>query len=433
MSQLREKMTKAMELRNFSPRTQTAYLSAVANLSKHYMKSPEKVSQDEIEDYLLYLKNERKLSYSTRNQVVSGLKFLFNQTLKNPDMELQLPRKKTPVKLPEVLSVDEVKRVINATGNMKHRLILMTAYSAGLRVGEVVRLKPRHIISSRMLIFIEGGKGVKDRYTLLSQTLLENLRHYWQGYRPSQWLFPFHCLIPGGALAADKSAWFPCPNNYLFSQLALSRVFRGKFMDYLNQAYENGELVFAGNSEKLATKSGFNQLKAGLWTKNWVVDIQEPIDRPENVLEYVGRYTHRVAISNDRLISLKDGKVTFAYKNRETKKMQTMTLDAVEFIRRFLLHVLPKKFMRIRHYGLLANRCKRENLSKCRKFLNVSPEPCTAEEKSIQILMLELTGLDITRCPECKKGTMKKVSDLPQRLGQNPFYLIHPEGFKDTG
>ena len=107
-------------------------------------------------------------------------------------------------------------------------------------------------------------------------------------------------------------------------------------MDYFTQAYENGELTLVGASEKLDTTSGFNQLKAKLWAKNWVVDIADPINQPENVLEYVGRYTHRVAISNDRLISLKDGKVTFAYKYHETKKMQTTTLEAVEFIRRFL-------------------------------------------------------------------------------------------------
>ena len=173
--------------------------------------------------------------------------------------------------------------------------------------------------------------------------------------------------------------------------------------------------------------------KARLWAKNWVVDIADPIDRPENVLEYVGRYTHRVAISNDRLICLKDGKVTFTYKNRETKKMQTTTVEAVEFIRRFLLHVLPKGFMRIRHYGFLANRCKRENLSKCRQFLEVSHELCESAKKSIQQLMLEVTGVDISQCPKCKKGTMKKRGDLPQRFGDNPFYLIHPEEFKDTG
>ena len=190
MTELREKMIKAMELRNFSPITQTAYLSAVTNLAMHYMKSPEEISQDEIEDYLLYLKKDRKLSYSTRNQAISGLKFFYNETLKNPDMILQLPRKKTPVKLPEVLSVDEVKRVINAPNNMKHRMILMTTYSAGLRVSELVRLEPRHIVSSRMLILVEDGKGVKDRYTILSKTLLENLRQYWQSYRPTKWLFP---------------------------------------------------------------------------------------------------------------------------------------------------------------------------------------------------------------------------------------------------
>jgi len=245
--------------------------------------------------------------------------------------------------------------------------------------------------------------------------------------------FHLHCLIPGGALSLDKSAWIKCANDYLFAQSALSQVFRGKFMDYFNQAYEKEQLIFAGSSEKLGTTKGFNQLKAKLWAKNWVVHVEDPIDRPENVLEYVGRYTHRVAISNDRLISLIDGKVTFAYKNRETEKMQTTTLEAVEFIRRFLLHVLPKGFMRIRHYGFLANRCKRDNLSKCRQLLGVSHEFCHTVEQSIQQLMLELTGVDITQCPKCKKGTMKKLSDLPQRFGQNPFYLIHPEKFKDTG
>ncbi len=269
----------------------------------------------------------------------------------------------------------------------------------------------------------DNGLGGKIGFIALLHTWDQKLRDH----------FHLHCMIPGGALAEDKNAWIQCSNDYLFAQSALSRVFRGKFMDYFTQAYENGELTLFGDSEKLDTTSGFNQLKAKLWAKNWVIDIADPINQPENVLEYVGRYTHRVAISNDRLICLKDGKVTFAYKNRETKKMQTITLEAVEFIRRFLLHVLPKRFMRIRHYGFLANRCKLDNLSKCRQLLDVSPELCEAEEKSVQQLMLELTGVDITQCPKCKKGTMKKRFDLPKGFGQNPFYLIHPEEFKDTG
>ena len=201
----------------------------------------------------------------------------------------------------------------------------------------------------------------------------------------------------------DNSGWIQCTNDYLFSQSALSLVFRGKFLDYFNQAYEKGELIFAGNSEKLGTTSGFNQLKSKLWAKNWVVDIEEAIDRPENVLEYVGRYTHRVAISNDRLICLKDGKVTFAYKNRETKTMQTTTVEEVEFIRRFILHVLPKRFMRIRHYGFLANRCKRENISKCRQLLGVSHQLCEAQQKSVQQLMLELPASKLPDAPNVRR------------------------------
>jgi len=190
MSELREKMIKAMELRNFSPKTQSAFLTAVTNLANHYSRSPEQIPQVEVDDYLLYLKKERKLSFSTRNQAISGLKFFFNKTIKNPATQLELPRKKMPVKLPEVLNAAEVNRIINAHSNIKHRMILMTAYSAGLSVGEVVSLKPRHIISARMLILVEDSKGVKDRYNILSEKLSENLCNYWISYRPTKWLFP---------------------------------------------------------------------------------------------------------------------------------------------------------------------------------------------------------------------------------------------------
>ena len=232
-------------------------------------------------------------------------------------------------------------------------------------------------------------------------------------------------MIPGGVLTVDKSQWVSCPRDYLFPEKALSQVFRGKYMAYLVQAKEQGHLIFPGKTKKTGTKSGFGNLKKDLWSKQWVVNIEDAIDRPEYVLEYVGRYTHRVAISNDRILSLKNGDVTFAYRDRTKGTIEEMKIDAVEFIRRFLLHVLPKKFMRIRHIGLLANRWKKDNLKICRNLLGVFDLPQQETNKSLQEMMLKLTGKDITLCPKCGKGHFVVSRKIPRRTGDNPFFIIH--------
>jgi hypothetical protein len=245
--------------------------------------------------------------------------------------------------------------------------------------------------------------------------------------------FHLHCLVPGGALAEDKDEWISCRNEFLFPAPALSRLFRGKFIDYLKQAFGEDKLLFPGNTAHLGTSAGFNSLINQLWSKDWVVNIKEPIKKPEMVLEYLGRYTHRVALSNDRILSLEQGKVTFTYKNRDTGGREKTILDAVEFIRRFLLHILPKGFMRIRHYGFLANRCKKENIKKCRKLLGLSLELPERVEKSVQEIMLHLTGVDITRCPICKRGTMRVIAEIPKQIDQSAFNIIHANNFFDTG
>lgn len=245
--------------------------------------------------------------------------------------------------------------------------------------------------------------------------------------------FHVHGLVPGGVISENGDEWIGCKNSYLFPERALSKVFRGKFMDYFEKAYENGELTFHGDTRKHGTATGFKALKSVLWSKQWVVDIEDPIEKPEYVLEYAGRYTHRVAISNYRILGLSDGKVTFSYKNRKKGITETTTIDAVEFIRRFLLHVLPKGFMRIRHYGFLANRCKKDNLRKCRELMVVSPEQDEVVEKTVRELMLQLTGKDIYKCPFCNKGTMRKVSPIPKRTGQNPYDIIHPPEIREIG
>jgi site-specific recombinase XerD len=188
MSELRKKMVRSMELKDFSPRTQQSYLAAVEGLYKFHRKSPDRITQKEIEDYLLHLKGEGK-SASTRNVIISGLRFFYRYTLEDSEIALNLPCRRKPKILPEVLGREQVRTIIDTPADLKHRLILMTAYSGGLRVSEVAALKVNSIDSARMVIRVYQGKGMKDRDTLLSKKLLEELRTYWKVYRPTDWLF----------------------------------------------------------------------------------------------------------------------------------------------------------------------------------------------------------------------------------------------------
>ncbi|MBC8473025.1 MAG: site-specific integrase [Planctomycetes bacterium] len=190
MSQLRQKMIRAMQLREFSPKTLQAYVAAVSGLAKYCNKSPDKIDQEEVENYLLYLRQELVRSPSTCNVVISGLKFFYEHTIKDESVKLKLPSRKRTKRLPEVLSWEEANSVITSPANIKHRVLLMTAYSAGLRISELVNLRLKHIDNSRMVIRVEQGKGKKDRYTILSQRLLKELRIYWKACRPENWLFP---------------------------------------------------------------------------------------------------------------------------------------------------------------------------------------------------------------------------------------------------
>jgi hypothetical protein len=205
--------------------------------------------------------------------------------------------------------------------------------------------------------------------------------------------FHVHCVIAAGALAADGGHWIDADPRFLFPVRALSTVFRGKFCAALAQA---------GSTGAWPLPEGFAQLRAQLYAKEWVVYAKAPFAGPAHVLDYVGRYTHRVAIANHRLLDVRDGWVHFAYRNRrQGNRVQTMTLDADEFIRRFLLHVLPSGFQRLRHYGFLANRHKAHTLRRCRALLGQPSEPPPHSPKSVVQWMQEVTGIDRTQCPSC--------------------------------
>ena len=189
MSELRQKMIKMMKLRNLGKTSQRSYLAAVTGLAKYHRKSPDEITKEMMEDYLLYLLSEKKRAPEGVAVVVSGLRFFCKHVLGDEERSPNYGTRRVR-KLPTVLTQEEVWRIINAPKNMKHRLLLMTTYSAGLRAGEVIKLKPEHIDSKRMLIKVEEGKGGKDRYTLLSKMLLKELRHYYKKFRPKTYLFP---------------------------------------------------------------------------------------------------------------------------------------------------------------------------------------------------------------------------------------------------
>lgn len=189
MTQLRKKMIREMELRNFAYRTKKKYLESVTAFAKFYNTPPDKITYEMVEDYLLYLKTEKSLSPSTIRGYLERLKFFYNSVLKN-DPPLKLPYKTRRRKLPIVLSREDVERLINAPTNLKHRLMLMTTYSGGLRASETLQLKVKNIDSKRMLITIENAKGGKDRYTLLSKRLLLELRNYYRQNALGTYLFP---------------------------------------------------------------------------------------------------------------------------------------------------------------------------------------------------------------------------------------------------
>ena len=190
MGILREKMERDMTIRNLKSTTQNLYARAVKDLAQYYMKSPDSLSEDEIQDYLYHLKTGQQLSWNTINVHYSALRFFYSITLKKPSTCIFIPPRKKESSLPEIYSRQELERLFSAANNPKHRAVLMTCYSSGLRVSELVSLKIDHLESDRKLIRVEQGKGNKDRYTLFSVGLQEVLRKYWKLYRPPTWLFP---------------------------------------------------------------------------------------------------------------------------------------------------------------------------------------------------------------------------------------------------
>ncbi len=236
--------------------------------------------------------------------------------------------------------------------------------------------------------------------------------------------FHLHCVVAGGVLSYDKSRWISATTNFLFSVKTLSIVFRAKFTEHLIRAFSKDNLIFPGTISMLGNEKDFLLFVSKLKKKDWVVYCKKPFAGPQQVLDYIGRYTHRIAISNPRIVNIENGNVTFTYRDRRNNNtLKTMMLKAQEFIRRFLLHVLPDGFVRIRHFGFLANRYKKQNIQRCRELIGIPQQIPETTEKNTQQRMLELTGIDITLCPCCKKGSMVIVEELPVQWRGKPQYM----------
>jgi hypothetical protein len=222
-----------------------------------------------------------------------------------------------------------------------------------------------------------------------------------------------HCVVTGGGVNGER--WVSCRKGFFIPVRVMSSLFRGKFLDLLNNCFKRKELAFTGTTGHLKDPGVFTGFRNKLYHKKWVVYCKPPFDGAKGVLQYLGRYTHRIAISNNRILDSRDGKVSFLWRDYAgNNRQKTMTLQAGEFIRRFLLHVLPARFVRIRHFGLLANRKRKDSIALCRKMLG-DGKTTTKEnrrQETWQEQLFRICGIDVTSCPVCQKGRMVMVQRL---------------------
>ena len=225
-----------------------------------------------------------------------------------------------------------------------------------------------------------------------------------------------HCVVPGGGLSPDHSRWIACRPGFFLAVRVLSRLFRRLFLAALQAAFTNGKLQFFGELESLRDAVRFTAYLQPLRQTEWVIYAKPPFGGPTQVLPYLGRYTHRVAISNQRLLAVENDTVTFQWKDYRAHgqhKSRRLTLAADEFIRRFLIHILPDRFPRIRHCGFLANRHRKQNLELCRRLLATPVSDLLPQAVQCLAVLVALTLPQVTRCPVCQVGEMVRVEILP--------------------
>lgn len=425
-----QKVKDLLLLRKCSDRTVSNYLSCINRFKNYYKrKDLEKLNEDDILEYLKKNFINIGCSAATINVNRAAIKYYYLVNFNKEFSNVLLPQAKISSRFPKIISKQDFIKMFNSEFNLKHKIWIMLAYGSGLRISDVASLKVSDILSKEHKIRVIG-KGNKERYAPLPNFTLKLLRLYWIQKESSYLLdsryfhiittVPYelneiflynqkicynilfkatpssilelsedpkwvgakvgitsilhtwgqtmefhphiHSIVTGGGL--KNNHWVKCNKDYLFKVQVLGSLFRGKFLYYLKHEFD-----------KLNTKfndlKSFNKFLEPLYNKTWITYIEPPKGNVENVIEYVGRYSFRVAISNERIKNIEDDKMTFEYKDyKDNSKIKEMTISCEEFIRRFLLHVLPDNFNKIKHYGLLSNRNKKNNIRLCRLLIS---------------------------------------------------------------
>ncbi len=410
VSPLRRRMIEDMTIRQFGGKTKSDYIRQVREFTIFLGRSPDRAEPEDLRRYQLHLAS-CGASYARMNLAATALRFFFHTTLGRTGFGDRMARIPTPDRLPVVLSPEEVALLLAHAPSLKYCAALSLAYGCGLRASEIANLKVAVIDSARMLIRVEQGKGRKDRFAMLAPDLLDLLRQWWRvpasvaavAFQNKAVVYDIllrtaadtlltiaadpkhlgakigltavlhtwgsamthhphvHLVVPGGGLSPDGARWIACRPGFFLPVRVLSRLFRRLFLDRLAESHRAGRLAFHGELAALADADAFAAHLAPMRRTEWVVYAKRPFAGPEAVLAYLSPYTHRVAIANSRLLPLDEHGVTFRWKDYRARDgtldrewIKTLTLAPDEFIRRFLLHVLPDGFHRIRHYGLFA-------------------------------------------------------------------------------
>jgi hypothetical protein len=287
-----------------------------------------------------------------------------------------------------------VPEEIAAIALQNQRILYGILFRATAETLQIIAADPKHL-------------GARIGFFAVLHTWGQNLLHH-----PH-----LHCVVPGGGLSPDGSRWISCRPGFFLPVRVLSRLFRRLFIKYLQKAFDSGKLHFSGSLERLADPHQFRLYLAPVEQTEWVVYAKPPFAGPQKVLDYVGRYTHRVAISNDRLLDMEMDQVTFRWKDyRHHHRQKTMTLPAGEFIRRFLIHVLPNGFRRIRYFGFLGNCHRKTKLTLCRMLLGMPPlEPAPenqSPDEDYRDRYEKLTGASLRLCPICHQGRMAPAETI---------------------
>lgn len=278
----------------------------------------------------------------------------------------------------------------------------------------------------------------REVYTLLFHTAADTLKVFGQKYLNGELGFlsvlhtwgqtltehiHLHCIVSGGALSDDGKQWHSASSEFLFPIIPLSAQFKDAFCDGLQILHDAGELTFAGESEYLVDKVAFQQMLAESRAKNWQVYAKPPFGEAAQTLDYLGRYVNRIAISNYRILDVADGRVTFSYHDYNDGRQKEMVLPAIEFIRRFLQHVLPKRFVRVRYYGFLSPRYRAKKLAQCRALLGAYHENIVTPLSQAEILM-GMLGHDPDQCPMCGVGKIRPLEELEAHPTRRKWQLV---------